>query len=518
MHLIITKLTLILYVLATLLLSPILSRNPCAGRPGETTVYCVCNQTYCDNVEPIVRPVAEAAGTALIYRSSQSGQRLDKSLLNFTDKPHGQSPAIITIDSDKRYQTVLGIGAAFTDAATINIQSLPKPMASRLVSDYFDPETGIGFSMGRIPIAGCDFSTHEYTYDDIADDYELREFALTKEDFDDKIPIIKLAQTLSGHRLKLFASPWNTPHWLNDKKKIAQDPAKHYGTWANYFIKFLDAYKSYGINLWGLTIQNEPMSFSSMNFLNASIERDFLKNYLGPALALSGYTPDKLHVLVYDDGSDRNPIVDYVDTCLSDKQAAQYVSGIAYHCYLGSKWQKIPVLKERYPGMMFLMSECCQNFRLDQKPEPKPSKLGKWEQGADYAEQIVRTFNQDVNGWVEWNLALDTYGHPNKDHKAGDAPVLINASNGEYYKNPNFYVLGHFSKFIEPQSVRIDAQLTKPLGSVGWVAFRRPDGSTTLVVYNNGNQSHDLAIYDHRLGYLSATLDEHSIQSYVYWH
>jgi len=75
-------------------------------------------------------------------------------------------------------------------------------------------------------------------------------------------------------------------------------------------------------------MQNEPMSFSSMNFLNASVERDFVKKHLGPALAKAGYGKDKLNLMVYDDGSDQNPMVEYVDTCLNDPDAAKYINGM----------------------------------------------------------------------------------------------------------------------------------------------------------------------------------------------
>lgn len=74
-------------------------------------------------------------------------------------------------------------------------------------------------------------------------------------------------------------------------------------------------------------MQNEPRSFSSMQFLNASIERDFIKKHLVPALTKAGYTKDKMNLMVYDDGSDQNPMIEYVDTCLSDKDAAKYITG-----------------------------------------------------------------------------------------------------------------------------------------------------------------------------------------------
>ena len=33
---------------------------------------------------------------------------------------------------------------------------------------------------------------------------------------------------------------------------------EYYQTWADYFIRFLDEYSSQGLEMWGLTAQNEP--------------------------------------------------------------------------------------------------------------------------------------------------------------------------------------------------------------------------------------------------------------------
>ncbi|CAG2165683.1 unnamed protein product, partial [Oppiella nova] len=210
-------------------------RHECAGRKGKDTVYCVCNATYCDDLDPITK---QPAGNVLSYRSSQSGDRFKESQLKFTKQSdHDNADRItLTLDKSKKFQKIFGIGAAFTDAAAINIGSLPKDMSDRVIKDYFSA-SGIGFSMARIPIAGCDFSTHEYTYDDTKDDYSLAHFTMPDEEIKYKIPQINLAKQVAQHGLKLYGSPWNTPHWLNDKQLLKTQPDKQYETWANYFVK-----------------------------------------------------------------------------------------------------------------------------------------------------------------------------------------------------------------------------------------------------------------------------------------
>ncbi|CAG2172452.1 unnamed protein product, partial [Oppiella nova] len=428
------------------------NRHECVGRKGKDTLYCVCNATYCDDLDPITK---QPVGTILSYQTSQSGDRFKESQLKFTKQnDHVDADRVVlTLEKSFKFQKIFGIGAAFTDAAAINIGSLPKDMSDRVIKDYFSA-SGIGFSMARIPMAGCDFSTHIYTYDDTKDDYSLEHFTMPDEDIKYKIPQIKLAKEVAQHGLKLFGSPWTTPKWLNDKE-----------------------------------------SFSSMQFLNASIERDFIKKHLVPALTKAGYTKDKMNLMVYDDGSDQNPMIEYVDTCLSDKDAAKYITGIAFHCYLSTRYPGIDALHQKYPDVFTLMSECCQNFRKNTEPFT-PSTLGEWGQATNYANQIVDTFHHWVSGWVEWNLALDIFGHPNKDFKMADAPLLIDAKNKEYFKNPNFYAIGHFSKFIAPDSVRVELTASQTPGNFKSIAFERPDNSVVIELVNSGGNPIDITIND----------------------
>ena len=156
-------------------------RHECVGRKGVNTVYCVCNATYCDDLDPITK---QPKGTVLSFQTSKSGDRFKEIKHTFTNSSNHD--IVLTLDKSKKFQKILGIGAAFTDSATMNIGSLPKDMTERVINDYFSP-SGIEFSMARITIAGSDFSDRIYTYDDVKDDFELKNFSLTKEDLDYKV-------------------------------------------------------------------------------------------------------------------------------------------------------------------------------------------------------------------------------------------------------------------------------------------------------------------------------------------
>lgn len=52
----------------------------------------------------------------------------------------------------------------------------------------------------------------------------------------------------------------------------------------------------------------------------------------------------------------------------------------------------------------------------------------------------------------------------------------------EIYKQAFYYAFGHFSRFITPNSTRVD--LISPDKNVWAVAFKRTDGHMVAVVYN----------------------------------
>ena len=153
---------------------------------GKGGTVCVCNITHCDTFDPIVRT---SAGVITRYESSKSGKRFAKNVFKFsnkTDRYYEREGKTITINRNKRYQKIIGFGGAFTDAAAINILSLDSVMSRRIISDYYSSD-GLSYSMGRIPMAGCDFSSRKYTYDDVSEDLELNHFKLADEDLKYKV-------------------------------------------------------------------------------------------------------------------------------------------------------------------------------------------------------------------------------------------------------------------------------------------------------------------------------------------
>ncbi|CAG2172306.1 unnamed protein product, partial [Oppiella nova] len=365
-------------------------------------------------------------------------------------------------------------------------------------TDYFS-DRGLEYNLNRVPIGGSDFSTHPYSYDDDhKGDFELKYWNLTADDHNYKIPYMKAALQVSPYKnkVKFFGSPWSAPAWMKNNSQlnhggylIGEPGGAYYKTYANYFVKFLDAYKQNDLNIWGITIQNEPgagshpdYSFNSMGF-TPELQRDFLKKDLGPILEAAGYGRDKLDVMICDD--QRNKVHLWADTILKDKDAAKYVSGTAFHFY-SNKPENVGNLDKTHeidPNRYILNTEASHNVPT----------LGFWPFLEDFSKDIIIDLNHWTNGWVHWNMALNLTGGPDWSGSAG-APIIVNATGQEYYKNPDFYGMAHFSKFVSPDSVRLELREDKPVDKVLTIAFERPDGGVVVIILNPSNDEIDFTI------------------------
>uniref|UniRef100_A0A914LSM5 Glucosylceramidase n=1 Tax=Meloidogyne incognita TaxID=6306 RepID=A0A914LSM5_MELIC len=260
------------------------------------TFVCVCNSEYCDEVEPLG---LLAKGKIVFYLTDKRKNRMKKVLKHFPfNKTDDNKLPTISIDSSTRFQTIIGFGGAFTDSVGLNLNSLNATTRESLIKNYFHPEEGIGYSIGRVPIASTDFSTREYSYVEQEGDFELKTFSLAKEDFEYKIPYIKMANRYRiGQPFRLLAAPWASPGWMKTNGKMNGDGelkgdlnGPYYHSYAKYLKKFFDEYHANGIDFWALTIQNQPESglekdfpFQTM-FMSNRTQRYFNLSYMGTFL------------------------------------------------------------------------------------------------------------------------------------------------------------------------------------------------------------------------------------------
>ncbi|MEI7896032.1 MAG: glycoside hydrolase family 30 protein [bacterium] len=415
----------------------------------------------------------------------------------------------IFVDPAKTFQTFIGIGAALTDASAETFAKLPSDKQKEILEKYFDPQKGIGYTLARTNIHSCDFSSGSYTYVD-ENDAALKSFSVA-HDREFRIPFIKRAIAAAGGKLTLFASPWSPPAWMKDNNDMLHGgklkPA-FYQSWSDYFVKFINAYEAEGIPVWGISVQNEPMATQKWEscIYTATEERDFIKNYLGPALAKAGMGGKKL--IAWD--HNRDLIYQRASTILSDPEAAKYVWGIGFHWYEtwtggGNIFDNVKRVSEAFPDKNLIFTEgCAESFTF--------SRMNDWKWGEVYGRNMVNDFNNGTVGWTDWNILLDETGGPNHVQNLCFAPMHANTKTGELYYLSSFYYIGHFSKFIRPGAKRIISSASR--GQLITTAFLNTDGKIAVIVMNQGDDKIPYRIWISGQAAETTSLP-HSIQTLV---
>jgi glucosylceramidase len=90
--------------------------------------------------------------------------------------------------------------------------------------------------------------------------------------------------------------------------------------------------------------------------------------------------------------------------------------------------------------------------------------------------------NNEVDGWIDWNMVLDRQGGPNWFENWCIAPVIVDPDQDEVYFTPLYYTMSHFSRYIRPGAKRIAFESTDANLQVS--AATNPDGSHVVIVFN----------------------------------
>ena len=460
-----------------------------------------------------------------IFETSSEGKSL-KEITDIEANVDEQNLITITIDSSKKYQTITGFGAAFTESSAHLLNQLSKSKRDEVLKAYFSAD-GANYSLTRTHMNSCDFSLKNYSYAPVEDDITLEHFSV-EEDKADLIPMIKDAMNFSPEGFKLIASPWTAPPWMKDNNdwKGGKLLPKYNDTWALFFSKYIEAYKEEGIDIWGFTVENEPLgndsNWDSMHF-SAEEMTDFVQNHLGPKLEADGHD---VKILGYD--QNREHLKHWVDVMFQNEQSSKYFDGTAVHWY-ASTYEVFPnelqYAHNKAPEKLLIQTEACIDAEVpkwkddtwywqkeatdwgwDWAPDDQKYLHPKYAPVNRYARDIIGCLNNWVDGWVDWNMVLDTKGGPNWASNWCIAPVIVNTEKDEVYYTPLFYVMSHFSKFIRPganivdvtyedEDLMITAAINQDNG-IAVVIFNPAETSKALQLSlkNNSNQSKPLII------------------------
>jgi len=444
-----------------------------------------------------------------IYETSASGNKLKK----IEAIASGQVATQIKLLPDDTYQTITGFGGAFTESSAYLLNKLSKENRKIVIDAYFSQE-GANYSLTRTHMNSCDFSLSNYSYTPVEGDIELKHFTID-EDKDDLIPFIKDAMAASTDGFKIFGSPWSAAPWMKDNNKWVGGKLlpEYYDTWALFFSKYVDAYKEEGIDIWGFTVENEPLgngnNWESMHFSPDEMT-NFVQHYLGPKLEAEG--KGDIKILGYD--QNREHLKEWVDSQFKNEETSKYFDGTAIHWYASTFDvfpEELQYAHNKAPEKLLIQSEACVDSEIpkwqddqwywsqeatdwgwDWAPEKDKHLHPKYAPVNRYARDIIGCLNNWVDGWVDWNMVLDTKGGPNWFENWCVAPVIVDPEKDEVYLTPLYYTMAHFSKFIRPGAKRIGFENSDE--SLMVTAAKNIDGSIAVIVFNEGDTSKNFTL------------------------
>lgn len=416
-------------------------------------------------------------GEIEVHVTSLDGSSLFRELpsgLNFSEEQ--LSGALIDMSDTQKGSPIDGFGASLTGASAYLMHN------NQTAIDELFGEDGISLSYIRLTMGASDFNKNgSYSYNDIstAEDLNLAQFSISEDKINDN-PMIPVAQAIlaTSNNLTIMASPWTPPAWMKSSKSYIGGSLieSYYGVYADYFVKYLKAYEAEGIPINAVTVQNEPLyepsTYPGMR-MTALEQADFIGNHLGPKLDAANLSTD---IIAYDHNFFVEDDPDYPITVLQDPHAAKYIDGVAYHAYGGSA-SDVDKLLNQFPDTELHFTE----------------QSGIIGEGTSFKGEIV-WFMQNVfapilrkggKSVLLWNLALDENNGPTNNGCQTCRGVITVTSSDNIVKNPEYYLLGHFSRFVKPGAKLLKTPDFK--GQFENVAFENQDGSKVLVLLNSSN-------------------------------
>lgn len=388
----------------------------------------------------------------------------------------------LQIFADQPLQTMEGFGGCFNEAGWEVLQTLPAAKRGEILNELFAKRNS-AYTWCRLPVASNDYSLSYYSYNDVAEDFGMRNFNIDRDRYI-LIPYIKAARQIAPD-LQLWASPWSPPAWMKvnnhysmgsqGNDQWATDMAKgrnidnnatafrmenrYLDAYALYLSKFVQAYAKEGLTIARLHVQNEIVyqpQWQSCTWRPEDLGY-FIGSYLGPKFKAEQVGAEIWLGTV----NTSNPA--YIPTVLGNKKAAEYIKGI------GMQWdakQTIEAIHRDYPALPITQTESeCGNGANDWK-------------AAEYTWSLLRRYvGNGASSYMYWNMVLDETGRSTWGW-VQNALITVNKTTGQVRYNPEFYLMKHLSHYVRPGARRLATSEGSHL------AFRNADGSTVLLLVN----------------------------------
>lgn len=272
------------------------------------------------------------------------------------------------------------------------------------------------------------------------------------------VPTAKFA---SQHGVKVFASPWEPPSNLAESDSNGGKlhlPKSNYTAYAQHLNNFGNYMKNQGVDLYAISVQNEPDYASEWTRWSTDETTDFLANYADKITSTKVMSPESFQYAPETASWVKDGGKKYYTKILNNQKAFANCDLFGTHFYGTQRaWMDFPALES-----------CGKPIWMTEVYVPNSSSdADTWPEALDVAENIHNGMTVgNMSAYVWWYIRR-SYG-PMKE-------------NGNISKRG--YMMAQYSKFVRPGDVRIDAT-EQPTQNVFVSAYKNDADQVTIVAVN----------------------------------
>jgi glucosylceramidase len=407
-------------------------------------------------------------------------------------------PDSVQLVPANKFQEILGFGGCFTDASCYLFDQLQPPMREQLLHEMFHPSE-LGLSVNRTCVGSADSATTLYSYDDGDPDPELKRFSI-EQDRKYILPTLRRVRELNPD-VFYFSSPWSPPGWMKwNKSMLGGSMSRQYlGAYAQYLLKFIQAYAAEGVEIHAVTAQNEIDTDQHGQMpactWSQECETEFITDHLGPLFEKTN-TKTKIWIL------DHNFVYwGRVISELDNPDFRRYTNSVAWHAYVGDPTMMSKV-HAAHPEADMHYTEGSTDYN-------DRHYLDDWTKWASTYTAVLTNWCSSA---MAWNIATDENGKPNIGPYPCGGILIINPSKQEIIRSGQYWALSHFSRLIRRGARRFESQ--SGAANLGHIAFQNPDGKQMMVLTNPG-AARTIQV-NHGLNSAAIPMEENSIATLVW--
>jgi len=488
----------------------------------------------------IATAAADMSAQSYTHISSTQGNEWS-STKGKMDKKAVTAP-VLEVARDAKGHEFKAWGITFNELDWDALSMLTREEQDEILHRVFAPDGDLRVTRGRISPGANDYARSWYSCDEVEGDFNLNHFNIDR-DKQAIIPFIRAAQKYNPD-ITCWISPWCPPSWMKingdypvvsskynnlsekqnyllfgtesaeideDEMKLTgardgvfprqlattdymiQDP-RYLRAYANYFCRFIDAYKEQGIPIDMVMYQNEAYSYTPYPGCAWTAEGTirFNRDYLAPALKRN-HPEVKLYL-----GTFNTNRYDHVSGLLADQRMPDNVSGIGFQWEGG---QILPRIRKENPGYRYISTE---------------SECGNGDMDWNAAEHTFHLINHYIgNGCSEynnWNLILCDKGESAWGWRQ-NARIRVNSADRTFEYTPEYYAYRHYSSFIQ-DGADILAFQPKDKDKTPVMVASTKDGKYVVVAGNFNDEPRSMSV---KVGnkYLDVTLPPHSLHTFA---